>query len=174
LLRPEGEGEGESVAEIGVDSSYPLTSAGASGLAAISELAGAANERTLEILKQRHVARRPHRRGWLVRRMLLLADVLGLALSFLVVELLFGADGGSVNPLHPVAEYALLLASLPLWVVLARLYGLYDQDEERTHHPTTDDVLGVFHLVTVGSWLLLAAGWVTGLADPNVPKLMTL
>ena len=47
----------------------------------------------------------------------------------------------------------LLLATLPGWIVIAKLYRLYDQDEERTHHPTTDDLAGVFHLVTVGVWL---------------------
>ena len=34
------------------------------------------------------------------------------------------------------------------------LYSLYDQDEERTHHPTTDDFVGVFHLVTIGTWVM--------------------
>ena len=39
--------------------------------------------------------------------------------------------------------------TLPAWIVLAKLYGLYDHDEERTDHTTVDDVVGVFHLVTV-------------------------
>ena len=59
---------------------------------------------------------------------------------------------------HPdVAElFVFFVISLPAWVVAAKLYGLYDRDEERTDHSTTDDVVGVFHLVTVGVWVLFA------------------
>ena len=39
---------------------------------------------------------------------------------------------------------------------MAKLYGLYDRDEERTDHSTVDDLVGVFHLVTVGTWLFFA------------------
>jgi exopolysaccharide biosynthesis polyprenyl glycosylphosphotransferase len=63
--------------------------------------------------------------------------------------------------------------SLPVWVVGAKLYGLYDRDEERTDHTTVDDFPGVFHLVTVGVWLFVAAAWITGLADPDLLKLVT-
>ena len=38
---------------------------------------------------------------------------------------------------------SLFVATLPLWVLLARVYGLYDRDEERTDHSTVDDVVGV-------------------------------
>jgi exopolysaccharide biosynthesis polyprenyl glycosylphosphotransferase len=34
-------------------------------------------------------------------------------------------------------------------------------------------VMGVFHLVTVGTWLLFAGAYVTRLAHPQVPKLLT-
>src|SRR3954454_5175667 len=120
------------------------------------ELFSNADPRTIEVLRHRHAARTPRRRGWLVRRMLVLADIVGLAAAFLTIELVFGAGSGSGNAFHPVLEYGLLLATLPGWIVIARLYSLYDQDEERTHHPTTDDFVGVFHLVTVSTWLFFA------------------
>ena len=104
--------------------------------------------------------RRGHRRGWLVRRMLVVADILGLSLAFIVVSRV--GDG---------AQWHVLVASilsLPVWIVIARLYHLYDFDEERTHHPTTDDLVGVFHLVTIGTWLMVAALAVTGLAHPSI------
>ena len=67
--------------------------------------------------------------------------------------------GDVFDRIHPdVAElFVFFLISLPAWVVAAKLYGLYDRDEERTDHSTTDDVVGVFHLVTVGAWVLSAA-----------------
>ena len=46
-------------------------------------------------------------------------------------------------------------------MVVAKLYGLYDYDEERTDHSTADDLVGVLHLVTVGSWLFFAFAAVT-------------
>jgi len=100
------------------------------------------------------------RRGWLVRRLLVVADVVGLMLAFLVV----GVFGVGVKWHLLVAA----LLSLPVWIVIAHLYHLYDFDEERTHHPTTDDLVGVFHLVTIGTWLMYAGVTVTGLAHPSV------
>jgi exopolysaccharide biosynthesis polyprenyl glycosylphosphotransferase len=109
-------------------------------------------------------ARRARRRGSLVRRMLVLADIVGLVTAYVVVDLL--TTGGAVDLLR----CALLLATLPVWVVLAKVYGLYDQDEARTHHPTTDDLLGVFHVVTVGTWVFYGGGRLLGLLNPNMPR----
>src|SRR4051812_16971943 len=86
------------------------------------------NQRTLEILERRRKARHSHRRGWLVRRMLLLADLLGFAGAFLIIEAVYGAGSGAANTLRPGVELAVLMATLPGWIVLAHLYGLYEQD----------------------------------------------
>jgi exopolysaccharide biosynthesis polyprenyl glycosylphosphotransferase len=62
----------------------------------------------------------------------------------------------------------LFLATLPLWVVVAKIYSLYDRDEERAHHSTIDEIVGVFHLLTVGVWLLVAGTWLFGISGkPN-------
>jgi len=116
------------------------------------------------------VARPGHRRGWLVRRALALADVVGLSLAFLVAAAFFG--NSEVSRLGPDAELGLFLLTLPAWVVIAKLYGLYDGDEERADHSTIDEVVRVFHLVTVGAWLLQAGTWLTGLAEPDLVRLV--
>jgi len=109
-------------------------------------------------------------RGWLVRRVLLTADVIGLLGAFVVSELALGSvfDRG----IHPeVAKlFVYFLVSLPVWVIAAKVYGLYDHDEERTDHSTADDVLGVFHLVTVGAWVLYAGAWLSGVTTPQLRK----
>lgn len=133
-----------------------------------------ANERTLEILEHRRQSHRHHRRGWLVRRMLLVADVVALTTAFLVVELIFGTGSGVTNSFGSAGEYGLLIVAVLGWILMARFYGLYEQDEERTHHPTSDEVTRVFHLITVGAWLLVTAEWVTGLAHPDPTKVITL
>lgn len=116
-------------------------------------LKSALDDRTLRILERRRNALIVKRRGWLMRRILLAADVVGLALAFCLAELLFGAGlvakGG---------DALIFLGTLPLWVIGAKIYGLYDHDEERTDHSTIDDLVSVFHLVTVGTWITVA-GW---------------
>jgi exopolysaccharide biosynthesis polyprenyl glycosylphosphotransferase len=109
---------------------------------------------------------RPRRRGWLVRRMLVVADVVGLALAFAAL----GLTGVGFDQKVVAAS----VVSLPVWIAIARLYRLYDMDEERTHHPTTDDVVGVFHLVTIGTWLMFVGIDVTGLAHPAVSHTVVL
>jgi exopolysaccharide biosynthesis polyprenyl glycosylphosphotransferase len=59
-----------------------------------------------------------------------------------------------------------------VWILAAKLYGLYDKDEERAHHSTADDFVGVFHLVTVVTWLIIAVTYLSPIADPSFPKLL--
>ena len=72
------------MAEMSLESSYALPSVGTAPRTVF------ANQRTLEILEQRRASTRSRRRGWLMRRMLLLADIVALAATFAIVELAFG------------------------------------------------------------------------------------
>lgn len=135
------------------------------------ELTDAIDARALSILERRRRTVFP-RRGWLVRRMLLVADVLGLTAAFLVVQLLVGSQGAPVDRVSPGAEFLIFLLTLPVWVFAAKLYSLYDRDEERTDHSTVDELVGVFHVVSAGVWLVFAGSWLLGLAEPNPPRLV--
>src|SRR5213075_2334394 len=101
------------------------------------------------------------RRGWLVRRALLTADVLGLLTAFFATELLFGGNQ-PVGAIGIGTKSAIFVAWLPAWVIAAKLYGLYDRDEERATHSTADELVNVFHLITVGVWLFYATSWLVG------------
>ena len=61
---------------------------------------------------------------------------------------------------------------LPVWVVAAKLYGLYERDEEHVDHSTVDEVVGVFHLVTLGAWCYFVTAWAAGLTDLHVARLV--
>jgi exopolysaccharide biosynthesis polyprenyl glycosylphosphotransferase len=115
----------------------------------------AVDDRTLELLEHRRRTRRPKDRGWLVRRLLLVADLLGLSLAFLL------SVGVSKSLAHDAwIDFVILIASLPVWIVAAKLFGLYDEDESRADHSTLDDLARVFLLVTVGAFpLALLAGY---------------
>ena len=110
------------------------------------------------------------RRGWLMRRLLLAADVLGLIIAY-GVALEFSAPSTAADHVRPVWEIALFVMTLPLWVLLARIYGLYDRDEERTDHSTVDDVVGMFQVVTLGTWSFLLITHVFDLPSPNLGRL---
>ena len=56
-------------------------------------------------------------------------------------------------------------------MIIAELHGLYHRDEQRADHSTSDDIAGVFHLVTVGVWLLVVASRLVGHNGPGVLNL---
>ena len=124
------------------------------------------DERTLEILDHRRRTAVVKGRGWLLRRMLLIADALGLACAFTAAEILF--ENGTFGPWQ---EYLVFAGSLPLWILAAKFFGLYDRDEERTDHSTADDLIRVFLLVTVGSFLFTRVDLFTDVIDPDLSKL---
>ncbi len=152
-----------------------VTEAGVASPAQLAaELEGTLDGRTREILERRRRGGVVHRRGWLVRRALATADVVGLTAAFVLAVWLFGGDSSMAitDRIDPRAEELLFVLTLPGWVVVAKLYGLYDRDEERTDHSTADDFGGVFHMITVGAWVLFAGAWLTGLADPQLDKIV--
>jgi len=105
------------------------------------------------------------RRGWVIRRALAAADVAGLTLAFVLAEAVIG---GGLS----AGRLLFFAATLPGWIVVAKLYGLYDNDEERTDHSTADEFVGVFHLVTIGAWILFAGAWLTDLWSPELAELV--
>jgi exopolysaccharide biosynthesis polyprenyl glycosylphosphotransferase len=109
------------------------------------------------LLRHPHSTRRPERssrsesrgRDWLTSRLLLLADVFALALA--------GAAAWLLTDRQNLAGIVFLAAVLPLWPILFRLTGLYALDARRADHSTADEIGSIFHTLTFGAFLLLAA-----------------
>ena len=97
-------------------------------------------------LRQRVVGRRHSQRDSEVRRMLLVADLLALGFGLAVATVLLSD--------HP-GELFWGVASLPLWIVVFKAYGLYDRDTKRISHGTVDDLPWIFHAMLLGTLLLL-------------------
>ena len=93
------------------------------------------------------------RRGWVMRRMLLAVDLAGLLCAFAATEFLFRGQSAPINHLGASFETVVFIASLPAWVVGAKLYGLYDRDSQNADHTTLDEFPTIFHFVTVAVWL---------------------
>ena len=92
--------------------------------------------------------------GWrdpLRRRMLALSDVLALVAGSVALGIPFDRN---------VERTMWALAILPLWIVSAKLYGLYDRDHIALRHLTVDELPSIFFwtlTATAGTRLLLYA-----------------
>src|SRR6201996_25563 len=136
---------------------------GAGPPADANELLGAVDAHAREIFAAGHHSRRAR----LVPRSLAIADLTGLCLAYALATLLASGD-----VLGTRREMLVFVLTLPCWVLAARLHGLYDRDQTRTDHTTTDDVVGIFHLVTTGVLILLVASRLAGRHGPSVYALV--
>ena len=109
-------------------------------------------------------------RGYMLRRVLVVADVAALAVAFLLVELYGGFDGGPERTL--LLDFALLAVSAPVWVILARAHNLYHVDTRRADHRTADEVAPVLQLTTLWSWSVLLLASASGLRSFSLPALV--
>jgi exopolysaccharide biosynthesis polyprenyl glycosylphosphotransferase len=131
---------------------------------AAGEFVEAMDDRTRALLARARRARRSR----LVPPSLMLADLLGLILAYFLAAIIAGAHGA----LGASGELLIFALTLPCWVFVAKLHGLYQRDHERTDHSTTDEVVGIFHLVTIGVWILLAASRLEGRTAPGIYPLI--
>ncbi len=104
-------------------------------------------------------------------RGLRVADVIGLTFAFSVASL-FTVAPQDDRYTFPV-ELALFAVTLPIWIALAGVYGLYSRDEVGADHSTSDELFGVVNLVTVGTWIVFITGWATGLAGPELSRIVS-
>ncbi len=131
----------------------------------VSDVISAVDPRTRKLLARGRL----ERRAWLVPRGLLLADLVGLSMAYVLTTLFWG-EAGAFGSFHQILVF---ICTLPGWAMVAKLQGLYRSDQEQAAHSTADDVVGVFHLVTIGIWVLLVASRVGGRPDPGVFALIT-
>src|SRR5205823_5803758 len=87
------------------------------------------------------------RRDYIIRRILAMGDALAIALALLV--------SAAVDPRHghDVDMFLWGLLATPAWIVLFKMYGLYDRDAKRVSHTTLDDIPRLFHAIVIGTLL---------------------
>jgi exopolysaccharide biosynthesis polyprenyl glycosylphosphotransferase len=119
---------------------------------------------TLEELLQTTTRRQgaPHRRRrpWLITRILQVSDVLGLALAFVVTEQLF-VDGSGLR------DFRIFVLTVPIWIGVAKVSGLYEADQQSTDHATVDELTSIVHTAVFTAWLSFTVLWITGVATPG-------
>jgi len=85
-----------------------------------------------------------------LRRLLALSDAVCLALAMAVTMAVVGGTSG-----HSWQQYLLYgLITLPAWIVLFKVYGLYERDAKRLSHSTLDDLPSLFHCLLLGCLLM--------------------
>ena len=91
-------------------------------------------------------------RGWLVRRALIVSDLVACCLVFLMVDAWTGFGGARIDLVDGAAA-----ASVPLGLLgLFAAYGLYRNDEFAADHTTADELPSIFHALTVAGFVCLA------------------
>jgi exopolysaccharide biosynthesis polyprenyl glycosylphosphotransferase len=100
-------------------------------------------------------------RDALLRRMLALADLsaAGLATALLLVR----SGAGATEALGPVLF-------LPVWILLAKLHGLYDRDQRAMRHLTVDELPSIFVWAITGT---AGAALVVSLASAGSASVVT-
>jgi exopolysaccharide biosynthesis polyprenyl glycosylphosphotransferase len=86
-------------------------------------------------------------RARMLRRRLLAADVLALCSAFVLVQVAAGDLA--------IANLALLVLSVPVWVLLAYGHRLYHLDSYRADYSAADEVGPVLQAATIWSWSVL-------------------
>jgi exopolysaccharide biosynthesis polyprenyl glycosylphosphotransferase len=124
-----------------------------------------------ELARRRQRVQTRGRRGWIVRRALLVADAVGISAAFVLSTAAFAASA-TADRVQPEGEMFLFFLVLPMWLLLAKLNGLYERDEERADHSTVDEFVGVLIMVTLGTWFFQALTWMTNLASPQLGRLV--
>jgi exopolysaccharide biosynthesis polyprenyl glycosylphosphotransferase len=100
----------------------------------------------------------PANRNAVLRRFLALADAVGITFALLAAYVA-GRPFGAAP-----ADVLWGLLTIPAWLVLFKLYGLYDRDSKRVSHSTVDDIPWLFHALVLGS---LALWFFYKLAPPD-------
>src|SRR5881227_2833218 len=107
----------------------------------------------------------PRRKSWLVRGLLVHADLFALLLAFFVAERVLDPAAVAAGSLS--TRGGLFLLTLPGWIAGAKMLGLYDRDQEVIQNSTLDEIPKLAELAAVGTWSFVALAWATGIGiDP--------
>jgi exopolysaccharide biosynthesis polyprenyl glycosylphosphotransferase len=98
------------------------------------------------------------------------SDAIALVAAFLVTTLVVPTMRGRAG-VH-IEGVLLFAVVLPAWFAGARLYGLYAADPARELLGRAGEWASVGRLMVVGTWLLLALAWLTGMGQPATARLV--
>jgi len=107
-------------------------------------------------------------RGYFLRRLLLLADIVALSIAFALAQLYGGIDAQGVVTLK---DLALLAVGLPAWLLAAHVHGLYHVESRRTDHGLAEEIGPIVRMTVLWSWAVLLVWEISGLGPVSIPKI---
>jgi len=133
---------------------------------ATSGTAPAANAAILELhealgVRPADTSRRRDERGYFLRRLLAVGDVVSLSLAFSLVELIGGVTGSEGTPIQ--TDLLLLAVGVPIWLLLSYAYGLYHVDSKRADYGVAEEIGPIVQMATLWSWAVLLGISMSGL-----------
>ena len=117
---------------------------------------GAPNVAAAGRTSRRHLRRRPRSRSVMVRRALVAADLVALTLAFVGRMLALGPSPGANGQVAP-GRAPPVPRDPPRVADDRSLHRLYDRDETERTTPRSTRSSGLFHLVTIGAWVVFAS-----------------
>jgi exopolysaccharide biosynthesis polyprenyl glycosylphosphotransferase len=103
-------------------------------------------------------------------RYLVVSDIASLAAAYVIAVVVASGMHGR-SRVH-VEGVVLFVATLPVWLVGARVLGLYKLDERRATGGFAGEWMTVGRLIVVGAWALLAIAWLTRVNQPATARLV--
>ncbi len=116
------------------------------------------------------VVRAPPRDGGGLRRFVLVSDAIALGAAFLLSGVVASSVEGH-SAFHPL-ELAVFAATLPAWLVGARMNGLYRLDERRASGGGVEEWVIIGRLMVIATWAMLAITWVARGEQPGTARLV--
>src|SRR3954454_181981 len=112
------------------------------------------------------------RRGFVLRRWLLVADVAAFCGALAVVQVF----GGLVSHSDHYLKFDLVAFAIavPAWLLLLRAYGLYHIDSRRADHALSEEITPMLQMTALSCWGLLLVCSATGIAPLSISRLALL
>ena len=111
-------------------------------------------------------------RGYMLRRMLVLTDAFALVLALAAAVAVTSAVLGRLA--LGIGDVRILMVGVPMWIVLARIFGLYHVDTRRVDHSASEEVGPLLLMTTLWSWLLLFGQLTAGAERPQLFELFAV
>lgn len=108
------------------------------------------------------------RRGYVLRRLIVISDVAALGAAYAVVAAV-NAAAGPGRPVFDLGDFLLFIVLVPVWVLVANLLGLYHLSERRIDLSFADELGPGFLAMTLWSWF-----WLVGRAAIHVGPIAVL
>jgi exopolysaccharide biosynthesis polyprenyl glycosylphosphotransferase len=108
----------------------------------------------------------------MLRRLLLLADVIALSSSYWVTTSLATVVGDGVSAFP--SSGVILAAGLPIWLALTYTLGLYHVDSRRAEHGVAEEIGPTLQVATLWSWSLMLIMWLADVQVLPVGELVTV